>query len=122
MARPLHKLTEANVEFVWTPECQSSFQTLNTLLSTAPVLAYILGTDASNHGIGAVLSQVEDGAEHPVAYASKTLTKAERNYCATRKELLAVVEFVKQFRQYLVHGPEPPKCTNSRDQTIVVWI
>ena len=40
VARPLHKLKEANVEFVWTPECQSSFQTLKTLLSTAPVLAY----------------------------------------------------------------------------------
>ena len=112
VARPLHKLTEANVEFVWTPECQSSFQTLKTLLSTAPVLAYpdftaefILYTDASNHGIGAVLSQVKDGAEHPVAYASRTLTKAERNYCVTRKELLAVVEFVKQFRHYL-HGPK----------------
>ena len=112
VARPLHKLTEANVEFVWTPECQSSFQTLKTLLSTAPVLAYpdftaefILDTDASNHGIGAVLSQVKDGAEHPVAYASRTLTKAERNYCVTRKELLAVVEFVKQFRHYL-HGPK----------------
>ena len=114
VARPLHKLTEANinVEFVWTPECQSSFQTLKTLLSTAPVLAYpdftaefILDTDASNHGIGAVLSQVKDGAEHPVAYASRTLTKAERNFCVTRKELLAVVEFVKQFRHYL-HGPK----------------
>ena len=112
VARPLHKLTEANVEFVWTPECQSSFQTLKTLLSTAPVLAYpdftaefILNTDASNHGIGAVLSQVKDGAEHPVAYASRTLTKAERNYCVTRKELLAVVEFVKQFRHYL-QGPK----------------
>ena len=83
MARPFHKLTEANVEFVWTSECQSSFQTLKPLLSTAPVLAYpdftaefIFDTDASNHGIGAVLSQVKDGVEHPVAYASRTLTKA----------------------------------------------
>ena len=106
------KLTEANVEFVWTSECQSSFQTLKPLLSTAPVLAYpdftadfILDTDASNHGIGAVLSQVKDGVEHPVAYASRTLTKAERNYCVTRKELLAVVEFGKQFHHYL-HGPK----------------
>ena len=66
---------------------------------------FILDTEASNHGIGAVLSQVKDGAEHPVAYASRTLTKAERNYCVTRKELLAVVEYVKQFRHYL-HGPK----------------
>ena len=75
---------------------------MKTLLATAPILAnpdftaeFILDTDASNHGIGAVLSQVKDGIAHPVAYASRTLTKAERNYCVTRKELPAVVEFVK---------------------------
>ena len=112
VARPLHKLTEVNVDFTWTSECQMSFDTLKTLLATAPVLSYpdfttefILDTDASNHGIGAVLSQLKNGKEHPVAYASRTLTKAERNYCVTRKELLAVVEFVKQFRHYL-QGPK----------------
>ena len=112
VARPLRKLTEANVDFAWTSECQSSFDALKKLLSTAPILSYpdfsaefILDTDASNHGIGAVLSQLKDGVEHPVAFASGTLTKAERNYCVTRKELLAVVEFVKQFRHYL-QGPK----------------
>ena len=112
VARPLHKLTEANADFVWKPECQFSFKKMKTLLSTAPVLSYpdfkaefILDTDASNHGIGAVLSQLKNGVEHPVAYASRTLSKAERNYCVTRKELLAVVEFVKQFRHYL-QGPK----------------
>ena len=112
VARPLHKLTEANADFVWKPECQFSFEKMKTLLSTAPVLSYpdfkaefILDMDASNHGIGAVLSQLKNGVEHPVAYASRTLSKAERNYCVTRKELLAVVEFVKQFRHYL-QGPK----------------
>ena len=112
VARPLHKLTEANVDFAWTSECQSSFDALKKLLSTAPTLSYpdfsaefILDTDASNHGIGAVLSRLKDGVEHPVAFASRTLTKAERDYCVTRKELLAVVEFVKQFRHYL-QGPK----------------
>lgn len=100
--------TEANVEFAWVPECQSSFDTLKKLLSTAPVLSYpdftvefILDTDACNHGIGAVLRQLKDEVEHPVAFSSRTLTKAERNDCVTRKELLAVVEFVRQFRHYL---------------------
>ncbi len=63
---------------------------------------FILDTDASNVGIGAVLSQrQEDGTEKVVAYASRTLTKPERNYCVTRRELLAVVAFVKYFKQYL---------------------
>ena len=64
----------------------------------------MLDTDDSNHGIRAVLSQLKNGVEHPVAYAKRTLTKVERNYCVTRKELLAVVQFVKQFRHYL-QGP-----------------
>ena len=68
-------------------------------MSTAPVFSYpdstaefILDTDASNHGIGAVLSQVKDGFKHPVAYVSRTLAKVEGNYCVTRKELLVVLQ------------------------------
>ena len=58
----------------------------------------VLDTDASNHRIGAVLSQ----GEIPLrAYASRTVSKAERNYYVTRREPFAIVEFVKQFRHYL---------------------
>ena len=85
---------------------------LKQLLSTTPVLSYpdfnvesILDTDASNHDIGTVLSQVQDSVEKPIAFASRTLTKAERNYCVTRRELLTIVEFVKHFRHYL-QGPK----------------
>ncbi|MBJ4962376.1 Ty3/Gypsy family RNase HI domain-containing protein [Salmonella enterica subsp. enterica serovar Mbandaka] len=77
-------------------------------LSSAPVLGYpqpdqpfILDTDASNTGIGAVLSQVQDGQEKVIAYFSKSLSKPERNYCVTRKELLAVVKAVEHFLHYL---------------------
>ena len=62
----------------------------------------MLDTDASNEGIGAVLSQVEDGKETVIAYASRVLTKAERAYCVTRRELLAVVTFIQHFRVYLL--------------------
>ena len=73
----------------------------------------MLDTDVSDTGIGAVLSQIyqdgavlsqiyQDGSEHVIAYASRTLNKAERNYCVTHKELLAVVTFMKHFCQYLV--------------------
>ena len=61
----------------------------------------MLDTDASDRGIGAVLSQFQDGVEKPIAFASRTLSKSERNYCVTRRELLAVVEFVKQRWHYL---------------------
>ncbi|MDA8002457.1 MAG: hypothetical protein MPL62_14355, partial [Alphaproteobacteria bacterium] len=62
---------------------------------------FILDTDASNEGIGAVLSQGIDGEERPVAFFSRTLTRPQRNYCVTRRELLAVVKSIKQFHTYL---------------------
>ena len=108
VAQPLYKLTEAKTEFVWTGQCQQAFDGLKGLLTSARVLAYptregkfVLDTDASDHGIGAVLSQLQDGVERPIAFASRTLSKSERNYCVTRRELLAIVEFVKQHRHYL---------------------
>ena len=64
----------------------------------------MLDTDASNVGIGAVLSQIQDGEEKVVAYGSRALTRAERNYCTTRRELLAVVHFTDQFRHFLLGG------------------
>ena len=76
---------------------------------SAPILTFpdyskqfILDTDASDTGIGGVFSQVQDGEERVVAYASRSLSKAERRYCVTRKELLAVVHFTKHFRPYLL--------------------
>ena len=61
----------------------------------------MLDTDASDHGVGAALSQLQDGVEKPIAFASRTWSNSERNYCVTRRELLAIVEFVKQHRHYL---------------------
>ena len=83
---------------------------LRKTLVSAPILAFpdcsrmfILDTDASNQGIGAVLSQEhDDGLEHVVAYASRALSKAERKYSVTRKELLAVVSFLHHFRPNLL--------------------
>lgn len=108
IAKPLHDLTKKNAKYIWTDNCQNAFDRLRTELSTAPILAhpdfeqeFILDTDASNEAIGAVLSQVQKGIERPIAFASKSLSNSERKYCVTRKELLAVVTFVKYFRQYL---------------------
>ena len=110
IARPLYKLTEMNnKEFKWTKECEESFQYLKERLCSSPILAYpdkvgkmILDTDASAFGIGAVLSQIQDGEEKVIAYASRTLSKTERQYCVTRRELLAVVVFTKHFKHYLM--------------------
>ena len=108
VARPLHHLTSKGVEWSWTQEAQEAFDELRRRLVRAPVLGYpdprleyILDTDASDVGIGAVLSQVQDGRERVIAFYSKTLNPAERNYCVTRKELVAVVKAVKHFRPYL---------------------
>ena len=66
---------------------------------------YVLDCDASNHSIGAVLSQIQNGVERPICYASQLYSKHEANYNVTRKELLAVITFTKKFRQYLVGRP-----------------
>ena len=110
IAKPLHHLTEKDVKFEWTPACQEAFELLKSKLTSPPVLAhpdfqlpFILDTDASATGIGAVLSQCHsDRKEEVIAYASRTLSKPERRYCTTRRELLAVVTFVKHFHAYLL--------------------
>lgn len=62
---------------------------------------FILDTDASANGIVAVLSQIHNGHERVISYATKTLNQAEKRYYTTKRELLAVVFFVKQFNHYL---------------------
>lgn len=98
IAAPLSSLTPKDKKFVWSGECEESFLFLKTALSNAPVLAYpsstetfILDTDASDDVIGAVLSQIKEGKEKVIAFASKKLDKHQRRYNVTRRELLAVV-------------------------------
>ncbi|CAC5395695.1 Retrovirus-related Pol polyprotein from transposon 297,Retrovirus-related Pol polyprotein from transposon 17.6 [Mytilus coruscus] len=107
-AKPLYKVTEKNQKFVWTDDCQQSFEELKNTLISAPILAYptkedlfILDTDASNVGMGAVLSQLQDGVEKVICYFSKTFSRSERKYCVTRRELLAIVASIKHFHHYL---------------------
>lgn len=110
IAKPLYQLTEKTAKFAWSDEAQAAFEELRHRLVTAPTLAFpdydlpfILDTDASDVGIGAVLSQRQsNGSERVIAYASRTLSRPERRYCVTRRELLAVVTFIQQFRPYLL--------------------
>ena len=112
VAKPLHELSRKGSDFNWTSDCMSAFSALKTKLTSAPILAYpdsskpfILDTDASNHSLGAVLSQIQDGKERVVCFDSRLLSKEERNYCVTRRELLAVVVFTNKFRHYLLGRP-----------------
>lgn len=109
IAGPLHQLSEKNRRFDWSTDCQRAFEHLKALLTQAPVLMqprwdspFILDTDASLHALGAVLSQKADQGERVIEYYSKTFSRAERNYCVTRRELLALVRAVKHFQPYLI--------------------
>lgn len=108
IAQPLHALTEKDTPFQWSPNCEEAFQKLLHCLSSTPVLGYpdfqqqfVVETDASNIGLGAVLRQENAVIE----YASRTLNKAERNYSATEKECLGVVWALQKFAMYLEGSP-----------------
>ena len=111
VAVPLYRVTGKN-KFTWGPEQQEAFEEIKRLLASAPVLAlpnerdlFILDTDASNDAIGAELLQVQGGQEKVVAYGSISLAPEQRRYCVTRRELLAVVRFTRQYRHYLLGKP-----------------
>ena len=108
IADPLTRLTKKKSIFQWTETEQFAFDTLKQALITAPMMhhpapkaPFILDTDASAYAIGGQLSQVVDGVERVVAYASQTLSKSQRNYCTTNRELLAVVQMIRHYRHYL---------------------
>ena len=106
VAQPLYQCMKG--PFNWTLDCDGAFQKLKQLLTEAPLLGYptaddsfVVDTDASLTGVGAVLSQVQDGKERVISYFSHRLSKAESNYCVTRRELLAVIKALRRFHPYL---------------------
>ncbi len=97
-----------DIEYIWTDDQQKAFEKLRDKLTKAPIVQYpnfdqpfFLYTDASLTGLEAVLAQKKDKAEYVIAYASRTLSPAEKNYGITELECLAVVWSVKYFRHYL---------------------
>jgi hypothetical protein len=112
IAVPLTDLTKKGVKFAWNGDAQGAFEYLQQQLVSAPILGYpnkeggfILDTDASGCSIGCVLSQLQEGVERVIAYGSKKLSKSERNYCVTRRELLSIVWFMEHFKHYLIGRP-----------------
>jgi len=121
----LNRLTQKNHKFEWNDETQNSFEELKQALTEPPILAlptdddlFILDTDASNESIGAVLSQRQSGDERVIAYASRILNRNEKNYCVTRKELLAVIYFLRHFKQYLLGR----RFTVRTDYAALTWL
>jgi len=123
---PLVNLTKKGSKFSWTDKQEQSFSLLKKLLCTAPVLSYphfdkcfILQTDASDMGLGAVLTQYDSsGQEHVISYASRSLSNREKAYSATEKEALAVVFATDHFRAYLLGR----KFTLITDHSALRWL
>ena len=106
---PLYQLLNKDVDWSWTVERENAFQRAKTLLTSNHVLIHydpqkvlVLACDTSAYGLGVVLSHhLSDGSERPIAFASRTLSPAERNYSQIEKESLACVFDVKKFHSYL---------------------
>ena len=115
IAHSLHLLTKKDQEYVWGEEQQQAFQELKTRLTSSLVLRlpdlskpFIVQTDASKLGTGAVLLQQDTaGVPHPCAYLSQALVGAEQNYQVYDLELLAVIRTLKAWQPYLVSPVEP---------------
>lgn len=128
IAKPLTNLTKKTLprQVLSSPECETAFHQLKTALTQAPILAapnpnkrFVIHTDASMFGLGAVLSQVgDDGKEHPVVYLSRKLLPLEVGYAAVEKECLALVWALKKLQPY-VYGRS---FTVMTDHNPLIWL
>ncbi len=126
-AQPLYQCTEQNQFFECTAGAEQAFNCLKQALTEVPILGYpepighyILDADASAFAVGAVLSQVQEGEEIVITYMyfSRQLSRQERRYCATRRELLAIIQATKHFHHYL-YGRE---FTVRTDHAALKWL
>lgn len=113
-AKPLTQLTHKNQKWAWGEKEQQAFEDLKKAFTSAPILRipdqdspFRIESDASDFATGSVLSQLDpkDGLYHPVAYYSKSMTEAERNYEIYDKELLAIIRSLEEWRHYLEGHP-----------------
>ena len=111
IAYPLEKLRKVKIlGQLWTDDCQTSFDTFCEVLSKAPILntplenvPFCLQTDASQRGVGWCLYQIdpETGKNRYILFGAKALQKAQVNYGATRRELLAIVIAIQACRHWI---------------------
>jgi hypothetical protein len=110
---------------MWLDSCQQAVDKLKQALVSLELMAYpcdtgdcILDTDACETAIGAVLSHIQDGHLRVIAYGSRTLNRAEGNYCFKDKELLAVRYFIEYYRRYLLGKT----FTARTDHQTLIWL
>jgi len=113
--RPLNEL-KGKKDWKWKEEYQKAFNELKEKITSQPVLSlsrregkFRVETDASGHAIGGVLSQEQNGKWKPIAFLSRIMQPVEQNYEIYDKELLAIVEALTKWRQYLLDVAEPFK-------------
>lgn len=109
---PLHHLLRGKEPWKWTCECEAAFIKVKQMLISPPVLAHYnvskpikVACDASQYGVGGVLSIMTEEGERPVAYVSRSLTASERNYSQIEKEALAIIYTVDRLNQYIYGRP-----------------
>lgn len=119
--KPLYNLLRSEAKYVWSTECDNAFIKIKKMLSSAPVLAHYdpdlpirLTVDASDVGVGAIISHTyPNGSERPIAFASRTLSEAQKNYSQLEKEALAIIFGLNKFHQYL-YGRKFTMATDNR--------
>ncbi|XP_057692513.1 uncharacterized protein K02A2.6-like [Corythoichthys intestinalis] len=127
LLKPLHELLCKDVKWKWTTECNKAFRNAKTALISSEVLTHFnpsypiqLACDASPYGVGAVISHVfPNGDERPIAFASRTLNKAESNYAQLEREALSIIFGVRKFHQYL-YGRKFTLLTDHRPLTTIL--
>lgn len=114
ITRPLHELTKKATPWHWDDKQQIAFNTLKAMFTSYPILRnpdpdkrFIVDTDASAFAVGATISQDFPDGRHPIAFFSKSLLPAERNYDIYDRELLAIIYAVKAFRHFLLEARHP---------------
>ena len=107
--KPLNAAISEKIDFVWTDDCQQAFELLKEAITTTPALAmpmpdepFRVETDGSGIGLGAVLTQKQNDHWHPIAFISKSLSEAERNYHAVDLKVDAIIFALQEWHHYLL--------------------